>query len=348
MNTEALLSDMRGQLRDGGLRGCLLVRDLHTGEELGIDPDTQLPAASLVKVPLALATAERIRRGELDGATMLDVQPGRITTPGPTGLSRFRHPTRIAIDDLLYLSTCISDGTAADALFDLTPPARVADILHELGLRGLTVRHGMLELTDTPVERFDAAEAHFAHSLAIDAGTSGRGHRVPQLDTTRANSGSARAYVELLQALWTPSAIHPEAAERVRGLMAHNMLRHRLTPDSLAVALLVFGFGNGCLDVSMNTHAVQVERGYERPVMSAFHAFFSVGGVLAALVGARTLSWDWSAALTLTSVSVFGLAVTGLFAPALLRRSAPRPRAGRRRSTASEAGGGPDPRARRP
>ncbi|MGW0311204.1 serine hydrolase [Streptomyces flavidovirens] len=231
MSTEALLRDLRRQLLDGGLHGCLLVRDLHTGEELGIEPDTQLPAASLVKVPLALATAERIRRGELDGATMLDVRPGRITTPGPTGLSRFRHPARIAIDDLLYLSTCVSDGTAADALFDLTPPALVAEILHELGLRGLTVRHSMRELSDTPVERFDAAQAHLAHALAIEAGTSGRGHRVPQLDTTRANTGSARAYVELLQALWTPSKIDPEVAGRVRGLMAHNLIRHRLAPD---------------------------------------------------------------------------------------------------------------------
>ncbi|MET9508157.1 serine hydrolase [Streptomyces flavidovirens] len=231
MSTEALLRDLRRQLLDGGLHGCLLVRDLHMGEELGIEPDTQLPAASLVKVPLALATAERIRRGELDGATMLDVRPGRITTPGPTGLSRFRHPARIAIDDLLYLSTCVSDGTAADALFDLTPPALVAEILHELGLRGLTVRHSMRELSDTPVERFDAAQAHLAHALAIEAGTSGRGHRVPQLDTTRANTGSARAYVELLQALWTPSKIDPEVAGRVRGLMAHNLIRHRLAPD---------------------------------------------------------------------------------------------------------------------
>ncbi|MFF1961473.1 serine hydrolase [Streptomyces sp. NPDC058220] len=231
MNAETLLRDMRRQLRDGGLHGCLLVRDLHTGEELGIEPDTQLPAASLVKVPLALATAERIRRGELDGATMLDVRPGRITTPGPTGLSRFRHPARLAIDDLLYLSTCVSDGTAADALFDLTPPAQVAGILHELGLRGITVRHTMRELSDTPVERFDAAQAHLAHALAIDAGTSGGGHRVPQLDTTRANTGSARSYVELLQALWTPSTIHPEVAARVRGLMTHHLLRHRLAPD---------------------------------------------------------------------------------------------------------------------
>lgn len=28
-----------------------------------------------------------------------------------------------------------------------------------------------------------------------------------------------------------PSAIPPEVAERVRGLMAHNLIRHRLAPD---------------------------------------------------------------------------------------------------------------------
>ena len=231
MSSTAMLRDIQRELHDGGMRGCVLVRDLHTGEELGIEPDTQLPSASLVKVPLALASAERIRRGELDGATVLDVQPGRITTPGPTGLSRFRHPARIAIDDLLYLSTCVSDGTAADALFELTPPTQVTDILQEFGLRGFTIRHGMRELSDTPAERFDADQAHLAHALAIDAGTSGRGHRVPQLDTTRASTGSARAYVELLQALWTPSKIPSEVAARVRDLMAHNLLRHRLAPD---------------------------------------------------------------------------------------------------------------------
>ncbi|GAB2618502.1 serine hydrolase [Streptomyces capparidis] len=231
MNTEQLLRELRGTLRDGGLRGSFLVRDLHTGDEIGIDPDVELPAASLVKVPLALATLERVRRGELDGAQTLDVQPGRITTPGPTGLSRFRHPVRIAVDDLLYLSTSVSDSIAADALFGLTPPDRVARLLRELDVHGLSVRHTMQELTETPVERFDAADAHLAHALAIGAGTGGRGHRVPQLDVTHASTGTARAFADLLQALWTPSAIHPEVAARVRTLMANNVIRHRLAPD---------------------------------------------------------------------------------------------------------------------
>ncbi|UCM91612.1 serine hydrolase [Streptomyces marincola] len=232
MNDDRLLRELRHRLRDGGLQGSVLVRDLNTGDELGIDPDVAFPAASLVKVPLALATLERIRRGELDGAAVLDVAPGRVTTPGPTGLSRFLHPARIAVDDLLYLSVCVSDGTATDALFGLTPPPVVAVILRELGVRGIDVRHTTGELSDTPAERFDAADVHLAHALAIDAGTAGQGHRVPQLDISRANTGTARAFVDLLQALWTqPTAIHPEVAARVRTLMAGNVLRHRLAPD---------------------------------------------------------------------------------------------------------------------
>jgi MFS family permease len=54
-------------------------------------------------------------------------------------------------------------------------------------------------------------------------------------------------------------------------------------PVTLAIALAAFGFGNGALDVSMNTQAVHVEREYRRPIMSAFHALFSGGGLLGAL-----------------------------------------------------------------
>src|ERR1700722_6657788 len=51
-------------------------------------------------------------------------------------------------------------------------------------------------------------------------------------------------------------------------------------PWALAGALLVFGFANGCLDVSMNAHAVHVEKAYGRPVMSPLHAALPIGGVI--------------------------------------------------------------------
>lgn len=231
MNTESFLRELRETLDGAGLRGSFLVRDLHTGDEIGIEPDLEFPTASLVKVPLAVATLERIRSGELDGAAEVRVQPGRNTVPGPTGLGMFRRPAGVAVEDLLYLSMAMSDNTAADLLFALTPPTEVAGALKGLGLAGITVRTTLRDLSETPQERLAPADAHLAHTLAIAAGTAGRGHGVPQLDVTRASSGTARAYVDLLHALWRPSAIAPETAERVRGLMAANLLRQRLAPD---------------------------------------------------------------------------------------------------------------------
>jgi sugar phosphate permease len=49
-------------------------------------------------------------------------------------------------------------------------------------------------------------------------------------------------------------------------------------PASVAAALLVFGASLGSLDVAMNLHAVEVERALSRPLMSGFHALFSIGG----------------------------------------------------------------------
>jgi MFS family permease len=87
---------------------------------------------------------------------------------------------------------------------------------------------------------------------------------------------------------------------------------------TLGAALLIFGFGNGLIDVSMNAHAVVVERHYERPVMSAFHATWSLGGVAAALTGARTLSWELSPATTLGAAAVLGVVVSLVTARLLL------------------------------
>jgi beta-lactamase class A len=231
MNEESLIRQLRAELDSAGLHGGFLVRDLDSGEELGIEPDLTFPAASLVKITLAIAVLEKMRVGEINGSSELLVHPERFSGPGPAGLSKFRHPARIAVDDLLYLSTCLSDNTAADMLFQLTPPAEIAITLQRLRIHGIAVRHTLHDLTETPAERFEPAEVHLAHSLAIEAGTAGRGHRIPQLDVSRANSGSARAFVDLLQALWRPSSIAPEVRERVRELLGDNVLRQRLAPD---------------------------------------------------------------------------------------------------------------------
>ena len=53
------------------------------------------------------------------------------------------------------------------------------------------------------------------------------------------------------------------------------------------IALALLGAGNATLDVAMNAQGVMVEGGYEREIMSSFHALFSLGG-LAGAGGATT------------------------------------------------------------
>ncbi|WP_237108131.1 MFS transporter [Nonomuraea sp. MG754425] len=47
---------------------------------------------------------------------------------------------------------------------------------------------------------------------------------------------------------------------------------------SLAALAVLFGMGLGVTEVAMNAHSVEVERRYGRPIISAFHGVWSLGG----------------------------------------------------------------------
>jgi len=79
---------------------------------------------------------------------------------------------------------------------------------------------------------------------------------------------------------------------------------------TLGIALALLGFGNGTIDVAMNSHAVVVERRYPRPIMSAFHAMWSIGGAVAALVGAAALNAEVPTAVTLGAAGVLCVVVS--------------------------------------
>lgn len=58
----------------------------------------------------------------------------------------------------------------------------------------------------------------------------------------------------------------------------------------LVASLFVFGAFQGSMDVAMNAQAVAVENAYARAIMSAFHGFFSLGGLIGAGLGGVVLS----------------------------------------------------------
>ena len=93
------------------------------------------------------------------------------------------------------------------------------------------------------------------------------------------------------------------------------------SPVLLGMTLFAFGAALGSLDVAMNIHAVEVERAAGRPLMSGFHALFSVGGFAGASVMTFLLSSNVGPfASTLFAALLMAITMV-VAAPRLLRAS---------------------------
>lgn len=93
----------------------------------------------------------------------------------------------------------------------------------------------------------------------------------------------------------------------------------------LGLALAVFGAALGTIDVAMNVHAAEVETRAARPMMSGFHAMWSVGGILGA-GGVTALLWIGATPLAAgLAASALALAMMAVATPRFLRRAAGEP-----------------------
>jgi len=90
----------------------------------------------------------------------------------------------------------------------------------------------------------------------------------------------------------------------------------------LGLALLIFGAAYGCLNVAMNSIAVDLVAALRRPVMPGFHAAWSFGGLAGAGLGGL-LAPHLSPVRDLSLVALAGLIVTALAGRTLLRSAPP-------------------------
>lgn len=100
-------------------------------------------------------------------------------------------------------------------------------------------------------------------------------------------------------------------------------------PNLPLLVLALFGFGavHGTLNVAMNANAVEVERAWQRPIMSSFHAVYSIGGFIGSAAGGLLARAGLGPGATFGSVTV--LVVLGVgwssrwaYVPAVPPRSA--------------------------
>lgn len=90
----------------------------------------------------------------------------------------------------------------------------------------------------------------------------------------------------------------------------------------LVLALFIFGALQGSLDVAMNAQAVAVENAYGSPIMSTFHGFFSLGGLIGAGLGAMALSIGIAPAYRALGATTLFTLVAGLSLRGLVNANA--------------------------
>ncbi len=100
------------------------------------------------------------------------------------------------------------------------------------------------------------------------------------------------------------------------------------------VGLFLYGLGIGVWDVAMNVEGAEVERRLRRTIMPRFHAGFSLGTVVGALLGAGLVALDVPGRVHLVAIALFALVAawtsSSSFLPIVRREASDRPRSAAR------------------
>lgn len=117
-DTTTLRNRLRSLGRRAGGTWAFYVKDLASGDTVGVNEREAFPSASVIKLPILLAVLERVRRGEVD----LD-RPVTLTAWHKTGGSgvfqHFRDGTVFTLEDACTAMIVLSDNVATNLAIDV-------------------------------------------------------------------------------------------------------------------------------------------------------------------------------------------------------------------------------------
>ena len=108
---------------------------------------------------------------------------------------------------------------------------------------------------------------------------------------------------------WLSTRFGSKTITQVGGILSCIIIPYLVfTPNLIVVGAAFFSLGLcvGATDVAMNGQAVFVERAYGKPIMSSFHAVFSIGMALGAGSGALFAKFEVALLDHLTLIAVLG------------------------------------------
>jgi beta-lactamase class A len=152
---DSFLAGVRGRFR-----GVIsyYIEDLQTGRTIAWNESQPLPAASVIKLPIAVSVFEQ----ELAGKILLDAEIELKATDKADGsgvLKRTRSGTRLTVTNLLELMLQRSDNTATNILTDMLGLEEINGSCHRQGLTATCMpRYIMdLEARDNKIENYTSA-----------------------------------------------------------------------------------------------------------------------------------------------------------------------------------------------
>jgi beta-lactamase class A len=203
------------------------------GDGVGWRESEPVTPASVMKIQVAVAAAEDIATGVLDGRRQCILKPeGR--TPGPVGISLLHDEVRMSVRDLIPQMLTISDNCATDELIALVGLDRINELAMALGLTATRITSDLRTTLDEMAREagFPDYPAMAAHEPTGGAPSMAqvrqRLHTSAALDPTRGARTTAHDTVRLLQAIWTDSAGAASACATVRQAMGAQLTRHRI------------------------------------------------------------------------------------------------------------------------
>ena len=113
---------------------ALEIKDLATGYATAVNATANMPAASVIKIPVMVEVFEQMAEGRFDLNKRVHVE-ARDRDWGWGDLAGAKSGTPCSVNKLLRLMITQSDNTATNMLIRLVGRARINSTMHDLGLR---------------------------------------------------------------------------------------------------------------------------------------------------------------------------------------------------------------------
>jgi len=227
-------ADITGLFEQAGCTGQLCVQSLDGGQEAAVEAARSVVAASVFKVPVALAAETQFAEGRLDPRERVTLSAAN-RTPGPIGFPLFHDDVEISLRDLVVAMLTISDNMATDALLGRVGIDAVNAGSARLGLANTIITADLRTTVnsighDAGLKDWDAIWEWAAqpHSEDDEARLTVRMAAANALIPSRTTRTTPREMATLLRLIWSDDAGPPQACERIRQLMGRQLTKHRL------------------------------------------------------------------------------------------------------------------------